>query len=178
MSKRKKSNRGIYLTVLLTIVVAVVVYLLSRSGSESGISIQSEAMEIPFRKQGELFFTGRQSGDTLAVINIEVADNNQLRARGLMYRRSLPENAGMLFFQSMEEIQSFWMKNTYIPLDMIFVNADKEIVTIHANTAPLKEWNYASTEPALYVVEVNAGFANRYGIRTGDGIGFSLSRND
>ncbi len=116
--------------------------------------MQSETIDIPFRKQGELFFTSQQNGDTLAMIDIEVADNDQLRARGLMYRRTLPENAGMLFIQSMEEMQSFWMKNTYIPLDILFVNRDKEIVTIHANTTPLKEWNYASTKPAIYVVEV------------------------
>jgi hypothetical protein len=111
MSQRKQSNRGIFLTVLLFIAAAVA-YFLFWAGSEFGTPIQSEALEIPFRKQGELFFTGRQSGDTLAVIDVEVADNNQLRARGLMYRRFLPENAGMLFIQSREETQSFWMKNT------------------------------------------------------------------
>jgi hypothetical protein len=82
----------------------------------------------------------------------------------------------MLFINSEEEMQSFWMKNTYIPLDMIFVNANKEIVTIHVNTTPLKEWNYTSTKPALYVVEVNAGFTNRHGIGTGDKIDFVITR--
>ncbi|MDR0422314.1 MAG: DUF192 domain-containing protein [Proteiniphilum sp.] len=178
MSERKKSYRGIFLIGLLIIATAVGAYFLSGSGAKSGMSAEYESVDIPFRRQGELFFTGGQSGDTLAVIDIEVADDDRLRALGLMYRRSLPENAGMLFIQSMEEIQSFWMKNTYIPLDMIFVNADRVIVTIHANTAPLKEWSYASAEPALYVVEVNAGFASRHGIRTGDGIAFSLSRRD
>ncbi|RNC65491.1 DUF192 domain-containing protein [Proteiniphilum sp. X52] len=174
MSKKKKSNRSVYLMVLLIVIAGLAVYFLQRSGNEPEISTQSEAIDIPFRKQGELFFTSRQNGDTLAMIDIEVADNDQLRARGLMYRRSLPENAGMLFIQSMEEMQSFWMKNTYIPLDILFVNRDKEIVTIHANTTPLKEWNYASTKPAIYVVEVNAGFTNRHGIRTGDRIEFII----
>ncbi|MPM60050.1 hypothetical protein SDC9_106897 [bioreactor metagenome] len=92
-----------------------------------------------------------------------------------MYRKSLPADAGMLFVFDEEEIQGFWMKNTYIPLDMLFVNADNEIITIHTNTAPLKEWNYASTRPALYVVEVNAGYCAQKQITEGDKIIFELS---
>ena len=176
MSNTKKNNRSIYLIVLLIVIVGITVYFLRKSGAETELETQSEALDIPFRKQGELLFTSQVIGDTLAVIDIEVADNNQLRARGLMYRRLLPENAGMLFIQDMEEMQSFWMKNTYIPLDILFVNRDKEIVTIHANTTPLKEWNYASTEPALYVVEVNAGFSNRHNIGVGDRIEFIISK--
>lgn len=175
MSKKKKNNRSIYLIVLLAVTIGLAVYFLLKPDSKSGISDQTETVDIPFRNQGELFFTSQQNGDTLAGIEIEVADNDQLRARGLMYRRTLPENAGMLFIQGMEEMQSFWMKNTYIPLDILFVNANKEIVTIHANTTPLKEWNYASTKPALYVVEVNAGFSGRHGIGTGDRIEFVIS---
>lgn len=176
MSKTKKSNRNIYLIALLIVTIGLTVYFLQKNGSTAQISTQSEALDIPFNKQGKLAFVGQQSNDTLAVIDIEIADNNESRARGLMYRRSLPENAGMLFIQGMEEMQSFWMKNTYIPLDILFVNRDKEIVTIHANTTPLKEWNYASTAPALYVVEVNAGFANRHGINTGDKIDFVITK--
>lgn len=184
MSATRK-NRHIPRIVLLSLIIllligsSIILYVTQRSDKQGVIGIipsaEDQMTDIPFRKQGELFFTS-QNGDTLAMIDIEVADNNQSRARGLMYRRSLPENAGMLFIQGMEEMQSFWMKNTYIPLDILFVNADKKIVTIHANTAPLKEWNYASTEPALYVVEVNAGFTNRHGIRTGDAIEFVIMK--
>lgn len=176
MSQKKKNNRNISLIVILIAIAGLALYFSQKSGSETEAGMQSETIDIPFRKQGELFFTSQQNGDTLAMIDIEVADNDQLRARGLMYRRTLPENAGMLFIQSMEEMQSFWMKNTYIPLDILFVNRDKEIVTIHANTTPLKEWNYASTKPAIYVVEVNAGFTNRHGIRTGDRIEFVIPK--
>lgn len=135
------------------------------------------AFEISFNKQGTLTFLSAQNNDTLSVIDIEVADNNQRRTRGLMYRKSLPADAGMLFVFDEEEIQSFWMKNTYIPLDMLFVNADNEIITIHVNTAPLKEWNYASSQPALYVVEVNAGYCAQKQITEGDKIIFELSGN-
>ncbi len=176
MSQKKKSNRSIYLIVLLIVIAGLAVYFTQRGSGDQEIFTESEVMDIPFRKQGELSFISQPSGDTLAMIDIEVADDSQLRARGLMYRRSIPENAGMLFVQGMEEIQSFWMKNTYIPLDILFVDANKEIVTIHANTTPLKEWNYASTKPALYVVEVNAGFSNRHNISIGDRIEFMITK--
>ena len=179
--KNRHLSRIVLLSlIILLLIVSIILYVTQQSNKQGVIgiipSMEDPMTDIPFRKQGELFFTGQQNGDTLAIIDIEVADDHQLRARGLMYRRSLPENAGMLFIQSTEEMQSFWMKNTYIPLDILFVNADKEIVTIHANTTPLKEWNYASTKPALYVVEVNAGFTHKHGIRTGDRIEFVITK--
>lgn len=176
--KNKNIPRIVLLSLMILLLIgSIVLYVMLRPDKQGAILTAEEQMtDIPFRKHGELAFTSQQNGDTLAVIDIEAADNNQLRARGLMYRRSLPEKAGMLFIQDAEEMQSFWMKNTYIPLDMLFVNTAKEIVTIHANTTPLKEWSYASTEPALYVVEVNAGFTNRYGIRTGDKIEFVITK--
>ncbi len=170
------NNRSKYLTAALVVLAGLAVYFLQKSESRSEIPTQSDAMDIPFQKQGELTFISQENNDTLALIDIEIADTDPLRARGLMYRSSLPENAGMLFIQGMEEMQSFWMKNTYIPLDILFVNKDKEIVTIHINTTPLKEWSYASTKPSLYVVEVNGGFTTRHSIRTGDKIEFVISK--
>jgi hypothetical protein len=89
-----------------------------------------------------------------------------------MYRDTMPENAGMLFFMETEEIQSFWMKNTILSLDIIFVNSDKHIVSIHQNCKPYSLDQIISEKPALYVVEVNAGYTNRNGIKTGDQIVF------
>ncbi len=93
-----------------------------------------------------------------------------------MYRSSMPQNAGMLFLMPREDIQGFWMRNTYIPLDMIFVNGNKQIVTIHANTTPMNENSYISTAPALYVVEVNAGYCNKNKFKEGDKIDFTINK--
>lgn len=171
-SSRKKSNRNIYLIALLMVTVGLLLYFLMKPDVQSESMMQTEPLEIPFSRQGELLFIGQSASDTLAIIDIEIADDDLKRARGLMYRKSIPEKGGMLFIHETEQIQSFWMKNTYIPLDIIFVNSEKIIVTIHPNTRPLKEWSYASTQPSLYVVEVNAGFCNRHHIRSGDRIAF------
>ena len=175
-SNSKKSNRNMYITALLIVTVGLSLFFLFKPDRNSETTMQTEALEIPFSRQGELLFIGQSSSDTLAVIEIEVADDDQKRARGLMYRKSIPENGGMLFSHEREQIQSFWMKNTYIPLDIIFVNNEKIIVTIHPNARPMKEWSYASTDPAIYVVEVNAGFCARHNIRKGDKIEFVITQ--
>ena len=175
-SNRKKSNGNMYIIALLIVTVSLALFFLIKPDAKTETVMQTDVLEMPFSKQGELLFIGRTASDTLAMIEIEVADDDQKRARGLMYRKSIPENGGMLFRHEMEQIQSFWMKNTYIPLDIIFVNNEKTIVTIHHNTRPMKEWSYASTEPAIYVVEVNAGYCARHNISEGDRIDFVITR--
>lgn len=153
-------------------VAAVVVFFIMNQKESSPIFIAQDSAPT-FKKEGELRFINSTAGDTLAIIDIEIADNDQKTAQGLMYRSSMPQNAGMLFLMPNEEIQGFWMRNTYIPLDMIFVNNNKEIVTIHRNTTPMLESSYISTAPALYVVEVNAGFCSKKSINEGDKIEFT-----
>lgn len=169
-----KNTKTILIVTLLAI-AAVGIYLITNKG-ESSQPFSIEDTTPKFKKEGELLFISKTESDTLTVIDIEVADNEQKTAQGLMHRSSMPENAGMLFLMPQEEIQGFWMKNTYIPLDMIFVNSNKEIVTIHHNTTPMNENSYLSTAPALYVVEVNGGFCNKNNIKEGDQIEFTISK--
>ena len=171
MNNKKKISVPIIVAVVAVLAIIVAWLFFSEHKKTPQIS-DNISYEIPFNKQGTLTFLSAEGNDTISVIDIEIADNDQRRARGLMYRKSMPENAGMLFIHDRAEIQSFWMKNTYIPLDMIFVDSDNKIVTIHANTQPLREWSYASTEPALYVVEVNAGYCAKNKIAEGDKIEF------
>jgi uncharacterized membrane protein (UPF0127 family) len=102
------------------------------------------------------------------VFNVEIADNEVKRENGLMYRRFLPENRGMLFDFKEEASVSFWMKNTYIPLDMVFISRRGVVTKIVANAEPLSETPIPSGGPVLGVLEINGGLAARLGIKPGD----------
>ena len=101
---------------------------------------------------------------------VEVARNDADRAQGLMYRRSMPADRGLLFDFARVEPVSMWMQNTYLPLDMLFVRQDGTIARIAANTEPLSTRTIPSGEPVLAVLELNAGTAARLGIKPGDRI--------
>lgn len=120
-----------------------------------------------FKKEGELSFTD-SLGSTRVKIDIEIADTEFDRQLGLMNRKEMDEKQGMLFIFPNEEFQSFWMRNTFISLDMIFVGGDHRIVTIHKNTQTLSDQSYPSSKPAKYVIEVVAGFTDKYKIIVGD----------
>ena len=108
--------------------------------------------------QKEIFI---DNGEGLIRINAEIADDNHERMNGLMFRENLEENSGMLFIFENEEMQTFWMKNTMIPLDIIFIGNNFEIVDIKSAEPCSKDpcKLYASSGPARYILEVNAGFA-------------------
>ncbi len=128
-----------------------------------------------FTKEGELTFTD-SLGTLKAKIDLEIADNDYERQLGLMNRKEMKENEGMLFIFPRQDYQSFWMRNTLISLDIMFVNDQKEIVTIHKNTKILSETSYPSSAPSIYVVETLAGFADRHNIQVGDKIDWMGTR--
>jgi len=105
-------------------------------------------------------------------ITIEIAESEQARNQGLMYRHTLESRAGMLFMFPDEALRLFYMKNTIIPLDIIFVNRKKEIVSMQKNATPYSLKILPSEKPAHYAVEVNAGFCEEHGIAVGDTISF------
>lgn len=107
---------------------------------------------------------------------VEVARNDADRAQGLMYRRSMPADRGMLFDFGRVEPVSMWMQNTYIPLDMLFIRPDGTIARIASNTEPLSTRTIPSGEPVLAVLELNAGTAARLGIKPGDRVEHPLFR--
>ncbi|HVV62621.1 MAG TPA: DUF192 domain-containing protein [Pseudolabrys sp.] len=111
------------------------------------------------------------------VFSVEIADNDADRARGLMFRKSLPEGTGMLFDFKQEEPVNFWMENTYIPLDMIFIRADGRILRIAENTTPLSKKLVPSGGPVLAVLEVIGGTARKLGIAPGDRVAHPIFRN-
>ena len=107
-------------------------------------------------------------GKTAIQISVEVEDTPVGREQGLMHRESLADNAGMLFIMPTEENQIFWMKDTKIPLDIIFIFSDWKIAGIAENTKPFSEDRITVEKPTKYVLEVNAGFCKKHGIQPGD----------
>jgi hypothetical protein len=100
--------------------------------------------------------------------SVEVVSTEADREKGLMYRKSLPEGQGMLFDFQREQEVSFWMQNTYIPLDMLFIKADGRIATIVENAEPLSTKLIPSRVPVKGVLEVIGGTARKLGIAVGD----------
>ncbi|MBJ6126116.1 DUF192 domain-containing protein [Microvirga sp. BT325] len=105
---------------------------------------------------------------------VEVARNDADRAQGLMFRRSMPADQGMLFDFGRVEPVSMWMQNTYLSLDMLFIRPDGTIARIAANTEPLSTRTIPSGEPVLAVLELNAGTAAKLGIKLGDRVEHSI----
>ena len=99
---------------------------------------------------------------------IEIADDAEERSRGLMFREALDEQSGMLFIYPTPRIASFWMKNTLISLDMLFIDTDGKIASIARKTQPLSLKSVSSVVPVLTVLEIEGGDAERLGIDVGD----------
>jgi uncharacterized membrane protein (UPF0127 family) len=133
------------------------------------------SMYVSGDQGGRVEFIGPDG--TVATVYVEVADTPQALQKGLMYRTSLDEHRGMLFIFSRETPQSFWMKNTPLPLDMVFVNSGKAIVDINHNATPYSTDVFTSKESCKYVVEVNGGFCEEHGICVGDNMNIYLKAN-
>jgi len=108
---------------------------------------------------------------------VEIADTTEKQALGLMFRDSMPDDQGMLFIFPNEAPRSFWMKNTRIPLDIMYFDKELKMVSISANTPPCKVSrcpSYPSKGPAMYVFELNAGAAKKLGVGEGDKLTLKL----
>lgn len=169
---KSRNNKKVAIVVLL--IIAMLAFILKPfvfNEPKSG-KIKSTDREIPFRHEGNLQFL--IDSTSIKTIEIEVAASDLERGRGLMYRKNMPENRGMLFLFDEARIQNFYMKNTYIPLDIIYVDANRKVVSIQKQTTPLSELTLPSEAPAQYVVEVNGGFCDKYGIDKGTQVEFEI----
>ena len=154
------------LIVLLSLSAALLFSLPACSGDSESEAGSTPDTTIPFDKEGVLHIT--QTGDTLATVNIEIAETDSARQRGLMQRSSLPDQSGMLFIFPREQQRSFWMANTPLSLDILFASADSQIVSIAKYTQPFSQESVPSNGPARFVLEMPAGFADSYGVVEGD----------
>ncbi len=153
------------LIALIPLVVLVLLYF---------FYIKKSTGEPEWVKEGEVTFISKESRQQLGKIDVEVAMSPAERSQGLMNRTKMEEDNGMLFIFERDEMQSFWMKNTIIPLDILFINSKGVINTIHHNTVPYSEKPIPSKDKSQFVVEVNGGYCSKHGIKEGDLIEYKL----
>jgi len=118
-----------------------------------------------FKKEGQIVII-TSINDSLS-FDIEIADTPYKTALGLMYRNKMAQNESMFFIFEYQRIQNFWMKNTYIPLDILFIDDEFTIVSIFENCMPFSTETIASDMPALYALEINAGLCRKLGVEIG-----------
>ena len=128
---------------------------------------------ITFDKEGELTIKKASNDSIYKYIDIEIADDEYQTQTGMMYRDSMKDTQGMLFIFPRAEYHTFYMKNTRIPLDIIYIGSDKKIVSIQKNAKPFDESSLPSNAPAQYVLEINGGLSDEWTIEIGDIIEFS-----
>jgi len=125
-------------------------------------------LAAPARAQGGLEPLEITTATGAHEFQVEIANDEPSREKGLMYRRFMPADRGMLFEFERNEPVAFWMKNTYIPLDMVFISPDGVVTHIAANAEPLSEAIVPSGAPCVAVLELNGGVAARIGLAPGD----------
>jgi len=168
----KFTTKNIIIIAIAVIITIILYFTFFKSESavkeDKGNNVVNKEM-FSFKREGELTLINSEGG-FIKKIDVELAENDDKRTQGLMYRTDLTNEQGMLFIFPYETYQSFWMRNTYLSLDMIFINSQHEIVTIHKNTTPFSDQSYPSSKPTTYVLEVPAGFCDKFGINVGDKI--------
>jgi len=159
--------------IFVTLITATTL-IISSCKKEADKSITEE---ITFKKEGELsIYSLKDSIPTLSTrLDIEIADNEYERQTGLMYRKTMEEKKGMLFISEKIKPQNFYMKNTLIPLDIIYIDDMFKIVSFQKNAKPLDKTSLPSGKPAKYILEINAGLSDKWNLKEGDSI--SLIKN-
>ena len=138
--------------------------LLGASLSLAAVAACAQEADVQFKKSSLVIVTASRE----IKFDVEIATTDAEHARGLMYRKQLGAYEGMLFDFFKEMPVSFWMKNTLIPLDMVFIAADGTIKHVHANAVPMSTDTIPSRYPVRAVLEINGGSAALLGIKPGD----------
>ncbi len=165
---KKKKISWMSIGIILGIVLAAVILIYISDYDRKPKKTNARTYIPKFKKEGELTFFKGNSNEEIKTIDIEIAEDNYERAQGLMYRVSMGDSVGMFFIMEQEKPQSFWMRNTYISLDIIYLDKELNIVKIQKYTEPLSEESIPSIRKAKFVVEVIAGFCDKYLIEEGD----------
>ncbi|WBU88484.1 DUF192 domain-containing protein [Cellulophaga omnivescoria] len=137
---------------------------------------KTEVIKTPepaFTKEGTLTIIKSTDNSKALLLDIEIAETDYETQTGLMQRTSMKENQGMLFIFPDSRIHSFYMKNTKIALDIIYIDENLHIASFQENAKPLDETGLSSKVPVMYVLEINAGLSEKYMLEVGDKIDFT-----
>ncbi len=157
--------RSLLLVLPLLMLAAACGDTASRSETTDAETDTSEET-IPFRIDGALDFL--RQGERLLTLDIEIAEGDSATQRGMMQRTGFPDRSGMLFLLDTLRVRNFWMGNTPLSMDLLFINADSQIVSFTKYATPFSDDLIPSKAPAQYVLEVPAGFVDSHGIVEGD----------
>ncbi len=170
----RRLRQGLFSCALATGALACVTIVAPQASGGAVLAQAAAADAVPDTRLEELSIT-TSSGKH--VFKVEVMRSQEQLSRGLMFRRNLAADRGMLFdFQEVKPV-AMWMRNTYISLDMVFIDAQGLVVNVATNTEPLSEETITSARPVLSVLEVIAGTARRIGLKPGDLVVHKLFRN-
>jgi len=142
--KKKKIIQFLIIIVLIFIILSLALNIIQLLGNKPQVCINEKCFQV------------------------EIAKTQAEREKGLMFRENLDEDKAMLFIFENSGIYSFWMKNTLLPLDIIWVNENKEVMFIKENAQPLNETFIIPNQSAIYVLELNAGIVNKFNISIGN----------
>ena len=155
--------------IVLLLLVGVFIYSCKEEKNHSKVT----RIDITFKKEGELSLLKASNDSLIQKLNIEIADDDYQTETGLMYRKSMEDNQGMLFIFPDSQYRYFYMRNTEIPLDIIYIDKDLAIVSIQKNAKPFDETSLPSEGPAKYVLEIKGGLSTTWNLEKGDKIQFS-----
>ncbi len=171
------ARKLLVVAVVAAIIFGIIYWALKDDDTIESVGEEAAIEEPQFEREGVLYFTNQDAGDTLSRIAIEVSRSEAEHEQGLMYRSQMADSLGMLFIYENAKPRSFWMKNTKLSLDILYVNENKEVVMIYKGVVPFSQKPVPSYKNAQYVVEVNAGYTTAHNIKEGDHIAFSLMNN-
>lgn len=155
------------------IVVAALAAIMLQSFSCKDGGAKVLTKEVTFTKEGELTLKKAETDSVIAQLNIEFARTDYETQTGLMYRKSMQDDRGMLFIFDDEIRRSFYMKNTEFSLDIIYLDGNGKVVSVQKNAVPFDKSPLPSEAPAKYVLEVNSGLSDRWGLEAGDVMEFA-----
>lgn len=152
--------------ILGSIIFIIILFLLINNYKEDSDKTTKD-YDLPLKVEGSLYFLRKKNERPFIKVNIKLAETTLEKIKGLMFRKHLGENEGMLFVFERPKETNFYMRNTFIPLDIIFIDQNNRIISI-GEGVPLTETLIPSKGKCSYVLEVNKGFSKKYNVNIGD----------